>query len=61
MQAGHIGHQWIGLALVRAARKAFDVPFVILRQLLGEVVVPVDQWRLPEDSIDPLCTAGEMG
>ena len=47
----HVGHQRV-FALRPAAREAFDAQLVILAELLGQVVVAVDQRRFLEDAVD---------
>jgi hypothetical protein len=52
VEPGHVGHQRV-LAAVRAAGQPLDAQAVILAQLLGDVVVAVDQRRRLQDAVDP--------
>ena len=57
MKPRHVGHQRLG-PLVGAARQALYLQAVILAQLLGDVVVAVDQRRRLEDAVDPRLDLG---
>ena len=46
------------LPLVGAAGEAVDAALVIFAQLLGDVVVPVDQRGRLEDAVDPRLDLG---
>ena len=54
----HVGHQRLVRALVGAAREPVDAQPVIFAQLLGQVVVAVDQRRRLEDAVDPRLDLG---
>ena len=45
-------------ALVGATGEAADIEMIVLAQLLGQVVVAVDQRRALEDAVDPLGDGG---
>jgi hypothetical protein len=49
------------LALVRSSGEPVDASLVIFRELLGDVVMPVDQRRFLEDSVDPGLNTGSIG
>ena len=59
--AGFIGATCASVALIATARQLRIPGIVILAQLLGEVVMPVDQWRRLEDSVDPRLDLGVDG
>ena len=52
MKPGHVGHEG-GFPFVGAAGEAFGPTLVILTQLLGEVIVPVDERGGLQDAVDP--------
>ena len=52
MQPRHVGHQRVARPFIRPAGEVGDAEAVIFLQLLGNVVVTVDQRRFLEDSVD---------
>lgn len=51
-EPSYVGHQGLRLTLVGTAAQAFDAPAVILRQLLRQVVVPIDQRGCSQDGVN---------
>ena len=60
MKPRHVGHQR-DLPLVGAAGEPLDASLVIVRELARQVVMPVDQRRRLEDSVDPRLHLGIDG
>ena len=60
VEARHVGHQRFGFSGRAAAGEAIDLEAVIFGQLLGQIIVAVDQRGGLEDAVDALAVAGSI-